>query len=703
MATAALPFSRWNSSLAWLRDFLREELSPYPGREALVARMVIAATLITIVGMTFRIPYTFQGAIYALMVSRESPQATLKSAVTIFVLTGVGAAYLLISLSFVIGSPLLHFLWVVGSLFLGFYAVSALSNYTAAVVFAVMLSLGIPLWDRYVPAERSLEDTLWLCLAAAIGVVITAAVELVFARRRPGDDIVLPVCERLSAVERLLAGYADGRQIDAAPKEQIVQLAMRGTSILRRMLRRSNYSPPYSVEMAGVVGLVGRLVDLAATLTQLDFEPAANDQNRFRNLSSAFASIREDLVNRRIPGPLDLNPDAEPAGVPLLPEIEHTVNLIPQAFAASPSIQEHLPAAEDIREPSLLAADAFVNPDHLRFALKGCLAASICYMIYNAVAWPGISTAVTTCLLTALSTIGASHQKQVLRIAGAVAGGFVLGMGSQIFVLPHVDSITGFVILFIGVTALASWFMTSSPRLSYFGIQIAVAFYLINVSEFKIQTSLDAARDRVVGVLLGLFMMWLVFDHLWGVPTVREMQRAFISNLRLLAQFAREPLSQNLKAAIAQKFALGETINSNLDKVRGLADGVLLEFGRSRKQDLVLRNRIRRAQPEMRVLFIMQIADWKYRAQLPGFELPQRIAAKQREFDNQLGRALDAMADRMEIGSTGVQQTLEDALAQLERAIQAYRSDGALVGRFQALLALGRRIESSIVSLNNEI
>jgi multidrug resistance protein MdtO len=259
------------------------------------------------------------------------------------------------------------------------------------------------------------------------------------------------------------------------------------------------------------------------------------------------------------------------------------------------------------------------------------------------------------------------------------------------------------VILFIGVTALASWFMTSSPRLSYFGIQIAVAFYLINVSEFKIQTSLDAARDRVVGVLLGLFMMWLVFDHLWSVPTVREMKRAFISNLRLLAQFAREPLSQNLKAAIAQKFALGETINSNLDKVRALADGVLLEFGRSRKQDLALRNRIRRAQPEMRVLFIMQVADWKYRAQLPGFELPQPIAAKQREFDNQLGRALDAMADRMEIGSTGVQQTLEDALAQLERAIQAYRSDGALVGRFQALLALGRRIESSIVSLNNEI
>lgn len=703
MATAALPFSRWNSSLAWLRDFLREELSPYPGREALVARMVIAATLITIVGLTFRIPYTFQGAIYALLISRESPQATLKSAGTILLLTGVGTAYLLISASFLIGSPFLHFLWVVGSLFLGFYAISALSNYTAAVVLANMLAIGIPLWDRYVPAERSVEDTLWLCLASVIGVVITGAVELVFTRRRPGDDIVLPVCERLSAMERLLACYAESRQVEAATKEQIIQLAMRGTSILRRMLRRSHHSSPYSVEMAGVVGLVGRLVDLAATLTQLSFEPSASDQKRFRKLTSALAIIREAFVNRRIPGALDLNTNAEPAGVPLLPEIEHTVNLIPQAFAASQSSQEHLPAADDTPPPSLLAADAFVNPEHLRFALKGCLAASICYVIYNAVAWPGISTAVTTCLLTALTTVGSSHQKQILRITGAIVGGFVLGMGSQIFVLPHLDSIGGFAILFIGVTALASWFMTSSPRLSYFGIQIAVAFYLINVSEFKIQTSLEVARDRVVGILLGLFVMWLVFDRLWGVPAGREMKRTFISNLRLLAQFAREPLSQNLKDASARRFALGETINSNLDKVRALADGVLLEFGHYREQDLALRARIRQAQPQVRVLFILQIAAWKYRAQLPGFELPQPIAAQQREFDDQLARTLDAMAGRLEAQSTEAQEKLQGALTQLERTLQVDGPSGPFAGRLQALLVLRRRIQSSTISLANEI
>jgi multidrug resistance protein MdtO len=689
--------------LAWLPDFLREELSPYPGRVALVYRMVVAATLITIVGMTFRIPYTFQGAVYALMISRESRQATLKSAVTILLATGIGAAYLLISVSFVINSPPLHFVWVIGSLFLAFYAISALTNYTAAVIFAIMISVGVPLWDRLLPSETNVEDTLWLCLSVVIGVVITAAVELVFARRRPGDDVVIPIGERLSAIERLMSRYAERAYLDAATKEPVIQFAMRGTSLLRRILRRSDSPIQYSVEMGGVIALVGRLVDLAAALTQLGFEASASDQKRLRNLASALASIRNELLNRRIPSPLQFNTGEEPAGVPLLREIEHTVSLIPQAFAASRSIPEYLSLVDEIQRPSLLASDAFVNPDHLRFALKGCLAASICYVIYNAMEWPGISTSVTTCLLTALSTIGASHQKQILRIFGAMVGGFVLGMGSQILILPHIDSIGGFVLLFVAVTAFGAWFMTSSPRLSYFGIQVALAFYLINLNEFKMQTSLEVARDRVVGILLGLFAMWLMFDQLWGVPAARELKEAFISNLRLLAQFAREPVSKELKAATAQRFALGETINTNLDKVRALADGVLLEFGHSRARDLALRSLIRRAQPQMRILFIMQIAEWKYRAQLPGFELPEAIAAEQREFDDRLAESLDAMAARIGGRFMSVQPTLEDAVARLENAINIYDPKAALSSRFQALLVLGRRIESSMVSLTNEI
>ena len=68
--------------LTWLRKFLKHELAPYRGRALTVARIVLAATLVMIICNTFRIPYAFLGGIYALIISRESPRATLTSAVT---------------------------------------------------------------------------------------------------------------------------------------------------------------------------------------------------------------------------------------------------------------------------------------------------------------------------------------------------------------------------------------------------------------------------------------------------------------------------------------------------------------------------------------------------------------------------------------------------------------------------------------------
>src|SRR6202042_3873085 len=143
-------------------------------------------------------------------------------------------------------------------------------------------------------------------------------------------------------------------------------------------------------------------------------------------------------------------------------------------------------------------------------------------------------------------------QREIGRFAAFVVGGFLIGIGSEIFILPHIDSIPGFTLFFTLVIALAAWFMTSSPRLSYFGFQIVVIFCLMNLQEFARQTSLSAARDRVVGVGLGLCMMWLVFDRLWSVPVALEMKRKFISSLRLLAQLAREPASKDPKVYVAR-------------------------------------------------------------------------------------------------------------------------------------------------------
>src|ERR1700722_4746514 len=105
MASIAQSLPASSRPLGGVLEWLRDEQSPYPGRLALVARMVTGATLVMIVCMTFQIPYAFQGAIYALIVSRENRRATLRSAGTILLFTGIGAAYILISMAFVASLP----------------------------------------------------------------------------------------------------------------------------------------------------------------------------------------------------------------------------------------------------------------------------------------------------------------------------------------------------------------------------------------------------------------------------------------------------------------------------------------------------------------------------------------------------------------------------------------------------------------------
>jgi multidrug resistance protein MdtO len=693
--------------LTWLWEFLKHELAPYPGRAATMARIVLAVTVVMMVCNTFRIPYAFLGGIYALLISRESSRATLNSAGTVLLLAATGVAYIVISVQFVISVPFLHFLWIVGSLFLAFYALTVLNNYGGFVGLALVVAIAVSIWGRQVPAERNVEDTLYLLLVALISVVVTAGVELAFRRIRPGDDIVLPVADRLAAIHSVLVCYSEGRPVDQATEEKVIRLGMLGTSTLRIALRRSDYSPQYRAQMSGAVALVGSLVDITTALTQLNFEPSSMDREHLRNLAAAIASIRTDLIDRRIPGSIQVNTEDEPHRVPLLREMENTVALIPQAFAGSQSIDEYQAPSEEMPRSRLFAADAFVNPEHLRFALKGCFAVSACYFIYNAIDWPGMAVPVMlTCFFTAVSTIGTSRQRQVLRFAGFFVGGILIGMGSQMLVLPYLDSIAGFTVLFVLVTALAAWFMTSSPRLSFFGLQLGAVYYVINMQKFARETSLSVARDRVAGVFLGLLMMWLIFDQIWGAPASVEMRKVFISTLRLLAQFAREPVSAGIRPAIQRTSALHDTINTKFDSVRSLADGVLLEFGASRRQDLALRDRIRRWQPQLRALFIMRSASLKYRLQLPGFLLPEAVVVSLQAYDERSAQMLENIADRMEGKKPQETPVPAGSFALLERIVESCRTDESRISLSEhgaTFVPLLREIDRLTSRLANQI
>jgi multidrug resistance protein MdtO len=220
------------------------------------------------------------------------------------------------------------------------------------------------------------------------------------------------------------------------------------------------------------------------------------------------------------------------------------------------------------------------------------------------------------------------------------------------------------------------------------------------------QTSLSVARDRVVGILLGLFMMWLVFDQLWGAPAAVEMKRTFISNLRLLAQLAREPMAGDQKRAIQRTLSLRETINTTFDNVRSLCDEVIFEFDSSREQDLALRSRIKHWQSQLRALFLTRVALLKYRLRLLGFELPEAVRVAQQEFDDNLAKMLDGMADRMEGKAPEGKDDFEDSFERLEHTIRTCCSEGPQelpTAELQTFLALSRSIESVTISLDKEI
>ena len=200
-------------------------------------------------------------------------------------------------------------------------------------------------------------------------------------------------------------------------------------------------------------------------------------------------------------------------------------------------------------------------------------------------------------------------------------------------------------------------------------------------------------------------MMWLAFDRLWGSPAIVEMKKVFIANVLVLAQFVREPVSKDIKVAIEHSYTLRETINKNFENVRNLADHVLLEFGPAREQHLAWRNRIVQWQPQLRALFLLRIALWKYRTQLPSFELPTNVLAAQREFDHQSAEMLESLADRMEGKAAAQRGDVQESLARLERAIESgyLEQPQVLRTRLQTFLLLSSNAANLQLSLSNAI
>jgi multidrug resistance protein MdtO len=606
MATDAVRIPHDVRFSAWFPDFLRKELTPYPGRGPLVARIVLSATLAMILIITFRIPGGVIGALSAFVLSRENLLATARSAVYLVMAFLLGALFIPVGARLLASTPETHFVWIACSLFMVFFLLRTLSNYAVATGMALVVSNVVAIWYLPGPARVNVELTLWQVAATLIGALVTLGVESVFYFLHGRDDLIDGLDTRLALIEDEMASYASDKPISPETMNKLAQFAMVGAGSLRRQLARGNYEPLHRVRMSTLVSLTARSIDFAAALSSAYPTLFPELRDRASHLGRSIADIRHCLRTYGQPCEAKLDPRPSP-GTPLVSELETMVSLMPGVFSKENATDPDLEPLDDPPSSNrIFIQDAFSNPEHLRYVLGGTVAAMMCYILYVALAWPNLSTSVTTCVLTALTTVGSSRQKQLLRVSGFVLGGVIFGLGTQIFVLPYIDSIGGFTVLFAASTAVAAWIATSSSRLSYAGVQFAFAFYLIHLSEFSKQTSLTVARDRSLGVLLGISMMWLIFERLSPRSAADEMVRIFISNFRTLAELVEtEPCAGN-QTAILKLRRQRDQVYRHFGDVNAQSDAVPFETGPLRAGDMAARDRIRRWQASLRSFYLLE-------------------------------------------------------------------------------------------------
>jgi uncharacterized membrane protein YccC len=140
------------------------------------------------------------------------------------------------------------------------------------------------------------------------------------------------------------------------------------------------------------------------------------------------------------------------------------LNLLFLPDAPGPQAHSPKPKRSEPDGRSLFVPDAFTNPAHVHFALKVTLAAMFCYIIYSAIDWSGIHTALITCTFIALESTGATLHKGVLRTAGCVIGG-ALALLTIVFLMPHMETIASLVVVVACASAIAGWVATGSEMI----------------------------------------------------------------------------------------------------------------------------------------------------------------------------------------------------------------------------------------------
>ena len=614
-------------SVPW-PERIRQELLPFPGRLAGSLRTTLAVCITVTAVMVFRTPAVAPGVFLVFLVSYETPYVTLTSGLhsLLFQSLGIGSTLLMVMVTD--NSPMAR---VLGTALFSFIAAFLLRTMRrrGAIDFGVLSLMTLSLWDMKLPANELVKLSLWPLGNGAMAVIVAVAVEYAFTRRDPFYAVHREFEVRMQAIESLLREYArpsDSIRVKAVAKE-VVRLAFAGQGKMRSLLEeignRSEGAEAYVDLYPIMLPNLFHLLNLAANFSlQRPEMLTAAEQARALRLAEHCAAIRQAPLHVRKLAPAIDDPTND-----LLGHMGSTL-----AAMGDLEVDEAISWTEETRghkqaPPPWFAADAWTNPDYLDFSFRISLCATLCYIIYCALDWPGINTAVITALIVGLNTTGAMSQKLILRIIGSLLGGVVFGIGAVIFLFPHMDTITSFILLVGAVTFVATWF-ARAPHISYIGLQIAFSFFLIAFEGYSAPVSMVPGRDRIVGISLALLVIWVVFLEVKPVRTVEEMRRSLARALGALADYIRLA-SADLPPTDPKGVQLRQVITRELVGMNTMAEMVPYEIGRRRQRDRRISDSLMQASlaaGNYFVAFLNYLHDQRAANCPDGLQVPQALA-----------------------------------------------------------------------------
>jgi len=238
---------------------------------------------------------------------------------------------------------------------------------------------------------------------------------------------------------------------------------------------------------------------------------------------------------------------------------------------------------------SVFLPGVFESSDVTLHALKLTFAATICYIIYNAVTWPGIYTCVVTVLFTGLSSTGAMKQKQLYRILGAAIGG-ALGIATVSLLYPNMDSITALTLIVAPVALLSGWVLRS-PESAMSGCKSDLHFSLPYSRIQRDDLTRSCPRSHL-GNCLGNSRDVVHLDQLWPTRTSDALKTVLFR-----IQSARDRLrrldEQTAPQIDEMTFDQMRTmVSSELAHMQQLDFSVYFEIGWHRKREIAQSRRL---------------------------------------------------------------------------------------------------------------